>query len=78
MPNKNWVSRQLSTNSSYLRRNPETVLKTGDYKITIHNHYCDINPFELMKRLYAIGNNDKLSKEEKERRLKNIIKNSVE
>lgn len=76
--NNNWVSRQLSANSSYSKHNPGTVLKAGDYKITVHNHFCDINPFELMQKLYILGNNEQLSKEEKEKKLKKIIQNSVE
>ncbi len=53
---------------------PKSVIKAGDYKITINDHNYDINPFELLQQLYKLGHSDYLSKEEKEEKLKDIFK----
>lgn len=71
--------RTHSLNSSDKKKgSPKSIVKAGDYKITINNNVRSINPFDLMKQLYSIGHNSNLTKEQKEEKLKKIINNYME
>lgn len=66
----NWVTKHIT----YEKNRPKSVIKAGDYKITIDNNNYKINPFNLMQKMSRLSHNDNLSKEEKEAKLKEIIK----
>lgn len=50
----------------------KTTINAGDFQLTINNNKLP-NPFNLLKQLYELRHSS-LSKEEKERELKNITK----
>lgn len=72
--NSNWVTNHVSDKSKKNKK-PRSIINAGDYKITINNNYYNINPFELMQELNKLGQNNSLSKEEKEAKMRKIIKN---
>ncbi len=74
--NSTWVT---SNNNSKSKQNTKrkSKINAGDYKITIDNNYYKINPFELIEKLYKLSQNDSLSKDEKEVKMKKIVKDYV-